>query len=194
MVIRRSTQLTGHLAAGRLPPRTSIERSVLDAAAAARQLDRAAALVLAAVQQGLTRADRLDAALDRLPKLPRRTFLRETIVDAAGGIHSLPEREFARLTRSRRLPPPSHQAVRLDINGKRRYLDVTWPAYATRVEIDGGAHREVITWWADFNRDNALELAHDARLLRFPAYAVRHCQDEVAKVVERALRLGGWTG
>ncbi len=116
------------------------------------------------------------------------------LVDAAGGIHSLPEREFARLVDRRRLPPPSHQAVRRDSNDKRRYLDFSWDRYATRVEIDGGAHREVRQWWADFDRDNALELVDDARLLRFPAYAVRHRCADVGSVVERALRLGGWPG
>lgn len=108
--------------------------------------------------------------------------------------HSLPEREFACLVRRRSLPPPSHQAVRPDATGKRRYLDFAWARYATRVEIDGSAHLEVVQNWADCERDNQLQLVVEARSLRFPAYAVRHHPERVGDLVERALRLGGWTG
>lgn len=194
VVVRHSRRVAGDLALGRTPPRTSIERSVLDAAAVTRSLDRAAALVLASVQQGLTRPDRLRATLDRLPKLRRRGFLGEVLGDAVGGLHSLPEREFARLVHRRGLPPPSHQVPRRDGNGRRRYLDVAWERYRTRVEIDGGAHREVQQWWAGFDRENALELTDDARLLKFPAYAVRHRSMQVGDLVHTALRLGGWVG
>lgn len=195
LVVARSSRLTvADVVPGRLPPRTTIERSVLDAAGTARRSDRAAALLLAAVQQGLTRADRLQAVLNRLPRQRRRSLLRDVLLDAAGGIHSLPEREFACLVRRRSLPPPSHQAVRPDATGKRRYLDFAWTRYATRVEIDGSAHLEVVRNWADCERDNQLQLVVDARSLRFPAYAVRHHPERVGDLVERALRLGGWTG
>lgn len=193
VLVRRSARLPGDdLALGRLPPRTTIERSVLDAAAAAKQPDRAAAILLASVQQGLTRPDRLQAVLDRLPIQRRRALLQDVLLDAAGGAHSLPERQLAALIRRHRLRTPSLQAVRLDSDGRRRYVDAEWDRYATRVEIDGGAHREVQRWWNDLDRQNDLQFADRAILLRFPAYAVRHRSDEVTAVLARALRAGGW--
>lgn len=195
VLVRRSARLPWQdLVPGRFPPRTAIERSVLDAAAAAaaRQPDRAAAILLASVQQGLTRPDRLQAVLDRLPNQRCRALLRDVLLDAAGGAHSLPERQFAGLIRRHRLPAPSLQAVRLDSEGRRRYVDAEWVDYATRVEIDGSTHREVKRWWGDLDRQNDLQFADRAILLRFAAYAVRHRSAEVAAVLERALCAGGW--
>ncbi len=195
VVVRRSTQLApGSLQSSRLPRRTTIERSILDAAAFARTDDRAAALVLASVQQGLTRPDRLADVLATLPKQPRRRLLRHVLADAAGGVHSLPEREFGALIRAHHLPLPTRQGVRLDGCGRRRYVDAEWDQFATRVEIDGGAHREVGQWWSDLERENRLQLAGRSTVLRFPAYAVRHRQTYVATTLERALRQGGWAG
>lgn len=177
VLVRRSARLPrDDLALGRLPPRTAIERSVLDAAANARQPDRAAAILLASVQQGLTRPDRLQAVLDRLPNQRRRALLRDVLLDATGGAHSLPERQLSALIRRRGLPTPSLQAVRLDSHGRRRYVDAEWIQYTTRVEIDGGTHREVQRWWDDLDRQNDLQLADRFILLRFSAYAVRASQ------------------
>lgn len=193
IVVRRSARLSAaDLAPGRLPPRTAIERSVLDAAAAAGEADRAAAILLAAVQQGLTRAERLQAVLDRLPNQRRRALLGDVLLDAAGGTHSLPERQFTRLIRRHGIPAPSLQVVRLDSDGRRRYVDAEWTGYSTRVEIDGSTHREVQRWWGDLDRQNDLQLADRFILLRFPAYVVRHRSAEVAGLLERALRAGGW--
>ncbi len=195
LVVRRSAVLSGvDIQPARLPTRTRLERSVLDAASSARDVDRAAALLLAAVQQRLTSPQRLRQVLDRLGRLPRRALLLQVLADADGGSHSLPERAFVLGLRRRRLPLPDRQRVRIDRDGRRRYLDAEWDDYGVRVKIDGSAHMDIERWWADLRRQNALTLTDGARLLRFPGVLVRTANDDVMDVVAVALRLGGWGG
>lgn len=194
LVVHRSTALTDlDVHPLRIPPRTRLPRSVVDAARYADNDDRAAALLLGAVQQRLTRPQALRDVLDRLACARRRRLLLETVTDAAGGSHSLPEMQFVRLLRRHGLPAPERQAVHLDSRGRRRYLDADWDRYSTCVEIDGGAHVEVGSWWLDMDRHND-ELFDDKRMLRFPAHAVRQQPQRVAARIEGALRKGGWTG
>jgi very-short-patch-repair endonuclease len=61
------------------------------------------------------------------------------------------------------------------------------------VEIDGGQHVEVRHAWADMRRQNEIWIAGD-RVLRFPAWAVRHDGETVMQQVRAALHAAGWTG
>jgi very-short-patch-repair endonuclease len=173
----------------RLPPRTRMARSLVDAAAW-MATDRGAQAVLAAgVQQRLVRVEDLTAVVARNQRLPRRPIIRDTLNDIAGGAQALSELDFTRLLRRHRLPEPDRQAQRLDASGRRRWLDAVWEAVKLIVEVDGIHHMEATQYWADTERDNDFTLK-GYRVLRFPAFAVRYNPGYVAGKLRDALRAG----
>ncbi len=170
----------------RLPPRTRLARSLLDAAAWARSDDLARAVLAAGVQQRLLRADHLSAALARRPSIRRHALMVSTLADIAAGAQALSELDFSRLVRRYGLPEPDRQVMRRDPAGRRRWLDAYWDAARLVVEVDGLWHMDAVAWWADMRRDNDLTLTGH-RLLRFPAFAVRDQPDAVAAQIRAAL-------
>lgn len=177
----------------RLPPRTRLARSLVDAAAWAATGERARSLLAAGIQQGLVRVDDLRAVLDRMPTIKRRGLVRRTLSEIAGGAHSLPELDFGCLLDRQRLPRPARQVVRRDGQGRRRWLDAYFERWNLVVEIDGRWHTEASAWWADMSRDNDLVI-QGYRVLRFPAFAVRDHPEAVAAHIRTALRAAGWRG
>lgn len=175
----------------RAPRRTRIARSVTDAAAWSDSERLARVLVLAAVQQRLTRPADLSAIVDKRERLTHGQLIRESILDAAGGIQSLPELEFARLIRRHGLPEPTRQQV-LQRRDGRYYLDAAWTRFDTACEIQGIPHLKVGRWEADMSRSNEVMIA-GPRLLSFSSYAVRHDQTRIADQLIRLLRRGGWS-
>jgi very-short-patch-repair endonuclease len=175
------------------PPRTRAARSLVDAAQWAHSDDVARALIAAAFQQRLTTAPDLRDVLTRLPRARRHKLIMETAADADAGSHSLGEIRFLALCRHHLLPDPSRQVVRHDAAGRRRYLDVLFEEWHVHVEIDGGQHLEVRQAWADMRRQNELWIAGD-RVLRFPAWALRHDPETVMSQVRAALQAAGWPG
>lgn len=172
----------------RLPPRTRVARSLLDAAAWMGTDDRARAVVAAGVQQRIVRAEDLMTVLARQQRLPRRSLIGATLTDIAGGAQALSELDFCRLTRRYGIPEPDRQVVRLDNTGRRRWLDAYWDNARLVVEVDGLWHMEATAWWADMCRDNELTIG-GYRVLRFPAFAVREDPDLVARQLAAALGL-----
>jgi hypothetical protein len=170
----------------RLPPRTRLARSLLDAAAWSGSDDRARAVLAAGVQQRLVRPDQLEAALGPRPRLRRHSLIAATLADIAGGAQALSELDFARLTRRDGLPAPDRQVMRLDRDGRRRWLDVYWDEAHLAVEVDGLWHREAAAWWADMRRGNDLVIS-GLRVLRFPAFVVRDQPGVVAAQIREAL-------
>jgi Protein of unknown function (DUF559) len=191
VVLHRS----GLLASGavhplRLPPRTRLARSIVDAAAWMGSDDRARAVLAAAVQQRLARVTDLQSVLDRRPALRRRSLITLTLRDIAGGAEALSELDFGRLTRRFGLPQPDRQAIRLDEHGRRRWLDAYWDPARLVAEVDGRWHMEALAWWADMRRDNELTVS-GLRVLRFPAFAVRDEPELVAAQLRAALAVPG---
>ncbi len=174
----------------RTPRRTRIARSVIDAAAWASSERLARVLVLAATQQRLVRPADLQAVTDRRDRFRQGVLVRESVLDAAGGIQSLPELEFARLVRRHQLPEPTRQRV-LQRRDGRYYLDAAWDRYEATCEIQGIPHLQVGRWQADLSRSNEILIA-GPRLLAFSSYAIRHSQARVADQLTRLLRRGGW--
>jgi hypothetical protein len=170
----------------RLPPRTRLARSIVDAAAWMASDDGARAVLAAAVQQRLTRVSDLQAVLERRPALHRRGLITLTLRDIAGGAEALSELDFGRLTRRFGLPQPDRQAIRLDAHGRRRWLDAYWDQARLVAEVDGRWHMEALAWWADMRRDNDLTVS-GIRVLRFPAFAVRDEPELVAAQLRAAL-------
>lgn len=170
---------------GRLPS-TSPARSILDAAQWQPSERRAWAVVAAGFQQRLVRADSMRSMLAAMPRLRHRRTIAEAIACSAGGAHSLPEAEFLALCRKAGLPQPVLQHPRRDRDGRQNFLDAYFPGQRLHVEIDGGHHMDVQQWWADMYRQNTLWIPGD-RVLRFPAWAVRHRPSEVLAQLKTAL-------
>jgi hypothetical protein len=172
----------------RLPPRTLLPRSLVDAAAWAATDDWARSVLAAGVQQRLVRPGDLMAVTARSPRLRRRQLIRETLGDVAGGAEALSELDLTALIRRYGLPEPDRQASRRDRQGRRRWLDAVWEAARLIVEVDGFWHTEAGAWWADMARDNDFT-ARGYRVLRFPAFAVRTDPGRVARQIRDALAL-----
>ena len=147
---------------------------------------RVRAVLAAGVQQRLVRPDQLQAALGRRPRLRRHALIAVTLADIAGGAQALSELDFARLARCYGLPAPDRQVMRLDRNGRRRWLDAFWEEAHLAVEVDGLWHMEATAWWADMHRANDLIIS-GVRVLRFPAFVVRDQPGVVAAQIRAAL-------
>jgi hypothetical protein len=191
IVVHRSRLLgPADIHPARVPPRTRLARSLVDAAAWMATDDRARAVLAAGVQQRLVRADDLTAVAGRCVRLRRRSLITATLADIAGGAEALSELDFTRLVRRFGLPEPDRQAERRDSQGRRRWLDALWKKARLIVEVDGLWHMDAMAWWDDMRRDNEFTVS-GYRVLRFPAFAVRHYPDAVARQVRAALRRGG---
>ncbi|MEN3309163.1 MAG: hypothetical protein V7603_5365 [Micromonosporaceae bacterium] len=174
-----------------LPPHTTAARSLVDAAQWAHSDEQAASIVAAGFQQRLVAGREIHAILDRLVRVPRRALIREAADDGMRGAHSLPEAQFVRHLRRARLPVPVLQVRRRDAEGGARYLDGYYEQWHIHIEIDGGQHLEVRTYWQDMRRQNNLWISGD-RVLRFPSWAVRHHPTEVITQLRAALTAAGW--
>jgi hypothetical protein len=178
-----------HMRAGP-PGRTTVARSIFDAAAWARTDDDARAMTAAAFQQRLVGLAAIERIADLLPRSRRRGLVLQTAGYAAGGAHSLSEVDLVRLCRRYRLPRPDQQVSRTDGSGRQRYLDAYWRPWGLHVEVDGAFHLEVRAWWDDMRRQNELWIAGD-RVLRFPAWVVATRPAEVATQIRAALAASG---
>lgn len=176
-----------------LPPRTTIERSLVDAAQWAITEEEARTTLAAGCQQKLVLPDGLLEVVARMPNVRRRALIRQTAHDLAGGAEALSEIDLVRLCRRFGLPTPKQQERRKDASGRIRYLDAYWPQWHLHVEVDGAHHMEVWHWEADMRRQNDVWVSGD-RLLRFTSFQTRHRPAEVAEQIRRALRASGWQG
>ncbi len=174
-----------------VPPRTRFARSILDAASEKVPERRARVIVLAAVQQRLTRPAALWEGLSRRGRCRNRAIIVESIRDAEGGIESLPEREFDLLRRRLRLPEPSRQRVMRRRDG-RYFLDNEWPDFGIRAEIHGIPHSEIRQWDDDLLRQNDISI--DGGLLVFSSYGIRHLQSRVGGQLLSMFGRRGWRG
>jgi hypothetical protein len=171
------------------PCRTSVERAAIDAASWRSDARSGYALLASVVQQRLTTADRLSIELAAAGPIRHRRPMRLAIGDIAGGAEALSEIDFGRLCRKYHLGTLVRQQVRLDGQGRRRYLDgeiVSPTGKRVAFEVDGGVHLLPISYWADMRRQNELFIAKTS-LLRFSSYAMRFQSDIVVDQLRRAL-------
>lgn len=163
--------------------------ALLIAAASFDNARPACALVAAAVQQRLATPSELRRALDGRPKLRHIATLRLALNDIEQGAQALSEIDFVRLCRRHRLPIPNHQAVRVEPDGRRRYLDAEWKLPSGRrlaVEVDGAIHLAPREWILDALRQNEIVLA-GTPVLRFPSIVIRTDERRVADQLRRGL-------
>jgi hypothetical protein len=165
------------------PTRTTISRSVVDAASWTSNDRRACGVLCASVQQGLATGDGLLDALASAGPIRRRRLIGFTLGDIQGGAQSLLEIDFVALAALAGLAPPKLQSVRLDAAGRRRYIDVDFDIFD--VEVDGAVHLLPSNYWDDMDRQNELTIG-GSRLLRFSTVAIRLQPDKVVSQLRRA--------
>jgi hypothetical protein len=172
---------------GTAPPRAGAERATLEAASLASTSDQAVAIVAAAVQKGLTTAHRLGLALEVVPRLRRRSTIREALELAGAGAHSLLEVTFERIRRSHRLPEPDRQKR---LGPARVDVDLA----GLLVELDGRlGHFDVDGWTTDMIRDDLHTIA-GAATLRFNSILLLTKPALVAHITAAACLFRGWSG
>ena len=158
------------------------------AASSEKAARSACGLLAAVVQQGLVAPALLAALVVGTPNLRHRAMLAAALADIEMGAQALSEIDFARLCRRAGLAEPVRQAVRVQPDGRRRYLDVEWERADGRrlvVEVDGALHLRAATWWDDQFRQNEVVIGNSV-VLRFPSVAVREGDPRVVDQLRRA--------
>ena len=173
----------------RCPRRVRPTRAVVDAASWHDNERYARAIVLAAVQQRIVATRQLREALTRRVRCRHRALIVESVLDAHGGIQSLPERDFDTIRAAAGLPRPRRQRVITRADG-RCYLDVAWDDFDAACEIHGIPDTLVPQWDGDLMRTNEITLA-GPRLLSFSSYTRRQ-HETVTHQLRRLLKRGGW--
>jgi hypothetical protein len=170
------------------PPRLRIEHAALLTAERDRFVRRAVGLLAACVQQRLTTADKLLIVKPQIRKLRNGAFFELALGDIAGGAQSFAEIDVGLLCERAGLAQPLRQAVRLDTDGRRRFLDCEWELPDGRVvvlEVDGSFHLKVGNWWRDMKRERAVVLSRST-VLRCASIELRLEPWEVVADLRRA--------
>ncbi len=147
-------------------------------AAAWAQTDREAVLmVISALQQRLTQADRLRKVIGDLGSVRRRRLILESVDEYADGIQSMNELNFAAICRKHGLPKPIRQVRRLDRRRRCRCIDVEFTAVdgsSVVVEVEGLAHLDPDVWMDDTYRFNGLVVTGSRTILRANTFMIRY--------------------
>lgn len=193
VVIHRSRGLAAH---GQPPwqlPRTTVEDTVLDLIAVARNFDDAYGWISAAVGRRLTTPELLGGALANRSRMRWRGWITGALQDAADGVHSPLERNYVHgVERDHGLPAARRQAKRRH-GGAVTYLDNLYEEYGLCVELDGVAAHPAEGRWHDTRRDNANRV-QGTETLRYgwPDVTVHRCR--TAAQIAAVLRRHGWKG
>lgn len=144
-------------------------------------------LMAAVVQQQLTTASKLGEALQAAPAGRNHRTMLLAAKDITMGADALAEIDFGRLCRRHGLPEPMRQAIRVEPDGRRRYLDAEFVLRGGQrkaVEVDGAIHLVPEHWFSDQFRQNEVVIG-GTPMLRFPSFAIR---SEDLKVVDQLRR------
>ena len=176
------------------PPRTTVEETVLDLAEAATGFDDVCGWVTRAIARDLTDEARLRQAMTARLRMRWRAELRELIVAAAGGDHSVLEFRYHRdVERAHGLPESNRQVPFAKPDGRRGFRDRLYTNYGVVVELDGRLAHPTENQWRDKARDNAAA-AEGKQSLRYDWMHVRWQACATAAEVARVLRRHGWDG
>lgn len=175
------------------PPRQRLEHAALTVASAARDDDRAVAVLADACQVGRTTPGRLALALTSMKRLPRRRLLVEVLADVATGALSPLERRYLRDVEQAHALPAAQRQVRSVADGVISYRDAVLGDHGVIVELDGRLGHELATdRWRDLERD-LQSLASGSLTLRAGwRQVLEPCR--LARVVAAVLTARGWTG
>jgi hypothetical protein len=175
------------------PPRTKIEETVLDLTQTAKTFDDVCGWVTRAIARDLTDETRLREAMKARKKLRWRADLRELIVAAEGGDHSVLEFRYHRdVERAHGLPEPDRQVPFTGPGGRPGRRDRVYE-YDVVVELDGRLAHPVESQWRDKARDNAAAV-NGQQTLRYGWAQVKWEACATAVEVAKVLRQHGWEG
>ncbi len=173
----------------RLPPRTTVEETVVDLTQAAHSLDDAIGWLARACARRLTTPARLAEAMARRRRLRWRSALEEALDEVATGCHSVLEVRYLRyVERAHNLPVGQRQRHR-----RSTYSDVEYEEYGLNVELDGRIPHQGDGALRDRRRDNR-RVADGLRVLRYGYTDVSVDPCRTAGQVGDALAARGWTG
>lgn len=188
-VRRTRGEITGPAAE---PLRTSIHTATAQAAAWSVSDRQALFVVLSALQQRLTTAERMRQTLAALPKLPRRAVIRQAVEDFANGSQSINEFDFGRWCRRHGLPAPRQQRRLLDASGRPRAIDAEFQSASGkrfRVEVEGLHHLDPAQYFADITRHNDLAVVREGTSLRITTWHLGHEAEAFVQVLRTALAM-----
>jgi hypothetical protein len=140
------------------PPRTRVEETILDLAAAAASIDDAVSWVVRGLGRRLTNAARLRAAMTQRTFVPWRRQLTELLTDDLSGLHSLLEYRYVRDVERPHGLPRGQRQVKVRQCGRIQYRDVLYDEFQLAVEVDGQLAHPPETRRRDAQRDNAAAL------------------------------------
>ena len=192
IVLHRTSRPTGDMR--RSPPQTTIERTALDLAGGAADLDAAVGVLAKVLQRRLTSEPRLLRALDHTPSLRWRRGIRELLAPEMRGVHSTLEWRYARkVEQAHGLPASQRQHPGGQPTGPSTFQDAWYEEFGLVVELDGRiGHREEHAF-RDMARDNRTSERGQVTLrYGWVDVNVRPCQ--VAMQVARLLMRRGWRG
>lgn len=170
--VHQTRHVTSDLVPLREPARQQVARAAVELASLATTDNRTRALVAAVVQQRLVLPAHLTAFISARPTLPKRRLIRETVLDVAGGAHSLPELDYARALRRTGLPRPTSQRKVRRRSGVW-YLDNDFDEWAVTVEVNGMQHYRLLASEADGVRRTVLQ-TRGRIVVDVSSYAVRN--------------------
>lgn len=192
VVVRTRRNLDQAVHCGTWPPRTSIEDTVLDLAAASTA-DEAISWVARACQRRLTSPARLGSALSRRGRHRWGALLGLALVDVADGAESVLELRYVTgVERSHGLPAAARQRNSMRA-GRRWRDDNAYEQQRVLVELDGRLGHVGEGAFRDRSRDNGA-LLDGWVTLRFGWQDVTQRPCLVAADVATVLRDRGWTG
>jgi hypothetical protein len=193
IVIHRSSRVLETRDPGALPPRTSIDETVLDLAQTAASFDDVVALLARSCQRQLTTPFLLSESLKWRAKSRWRSEIDLALRDVADGVHSPLEFRYVRdVERAHGLPTAKRQASGSQ-RGRPIHRDVRYGRYGVVVELDGKASHPDEQRWRDQHRDNAAA-AEGFGTLRYGWADVTERACETAAEVGAVLRRRGWPG
>ncbi|WP_440713932.1 type IV toxin-antitoxin system AbiEi family antitoxin domain-containing protein [Gordonia sp. FQ] len=194
MVVHYRGKLGARALLDAAPPRLRVEHAYLELAAEATDETTAIAHLTAAVQSRLTRADKLLAALESRPTLPRRAFLRSVLGDVAKGTCSVLEHAYLTgVERAHGLPEPVRQAP--TGTGRPGFRDLDYPEWGLIIELDGRlGHDDSVARTRDFERDLDAAVGARRRTVRLCYAQATTSACATAVKIGALLRQGGWPG
>jgi very-short-patch-repair endonuclease len=176
-----------------LPPRTRVEETALDLAAAALCFDDALGWVSAACAGRLTTPARIQEAMAQRAKMPFRAGLAAALAGVAAGANTVLEYRYLRDVERPHGLPRARRQVQVRRGGRSEYRDLVYDTYRVVVETDGRAAHLVTAAWRDAHRDNSA--AVDGFItLRYSWSDVNGRPCYVARQVAAALTQRGWPG
>ena len=177
----------------KLPPRTTVEETVLDLAVATTSLDDAIGWVTRALGRRLTTQAELRTAMATRPRMRWRAELADLLNPDAEGMQSVLEVRYYRdVERPHGLPAGTRQA-QFRVGSRKAFRDRFYDQYLTVVELDGRATHTIDKRWDDIRRDNATS-AGGILTLRYGWLDITKHPCQVAAEVALALSTRGFEG